>query len=168
MSGFLLRPLTIADAPSIARHADNYSLSKNLRDAFPHPYTLQDAEGFIESVLDMGEDMQCTRAIVVDGAAVGCVSLILGQDVYRKSAEIGYWLGQAYWGQGIVSQAVAQMVEIGFLHYDIVRIFADVFAPNIGSRRVLEKNAFMLEGIKKKSVYKNGEWMDSCIYAVVT
>ncbi len=99
-----LRPFVSADAPSIARHADNRKVWINLRDVFPHPYTVADAESFIARVAG---DAPVTRfAIEVGGEAVGSVSLKLGSDIERKSAEIGYWLGEAYWGRGIMSAAV--------------------------------------------------------------
>ena len=107
------------------------------------------------------------RAIVVDGRAAGGISVCAGGDVYRRSAELGYWLGEPFWGRGIMTAAVETMCREGFAAWDIVRIHAEAFARNAASRRVLEKAGFALEGTLRRSVYKNGEMLDSCIYALV-
>ena len=104
---------------------------------------------------------------MVDGEAVGSISLTLGSDVYRRSAELGYWLGKPFWGRGIMTAAVTAMCRDGFGTWDIVRIHAEPFARNAASRRVLEKAGFTLEGTLRQSVYKNGEMLDSCIYALL-
>lgn len=103
----------------------------------------------------------------VDGEAAGSIGLFLGSDVYRRSAELGYWLGEPFWGRGIMTAAVETMCREGFAAWDIVRIHAEAFARNAASRRVLEKAGFALEGTLRRSVYKNGEMLDSCIYALV-
>jgi ribosomal-protein-alanine N-acetyltransferase len=107
------------------------------------------------------------RAIDIDGIAVGSIGIFLKDDVYCKSAELGYWLGEPFWGKGIMTQAVKQICKMAFEKYDIVRIFAEPYADNTASRRVLEKAGFRLEGILRKSVYKKGQIMDSCIYALI-
>ena len=99
--------------------------------------------------------------------AVGSIGLFLGSDVYRRSAELGYWLGEPFWGRGIMTAAVETMCREGFAAWGIVRIHAEPFARNAASRRVLEKAGFALEGTLRRSVYKNGEMLDSCIYALV-
>lgn len=166
MKLFLLRPWKAEDASSIEQYAKSAKVAANLRDAFPHPYTAKDAEWFVDSCLNGNEEVQLCRAIEVDGKAVGSISLLRQNDVYQKSAELGYWLGEPFWGRGIMTEAVRQICEEAFARYDIVRIFAEPFAYNMGSRRVLEKAGFQLEGILKKSVYKNGVIGDSCIYAL--
>ena len=110
---------------------------------------------------------QLARAIEVDGAAVGSISLTLGSDVYRRSAELGYWLAEPFWGRGLMTSAVAEMCREGFETWDIVRIYAEPYARNLASRRVLEKAGFTLEGTLRRSVFKNGEMLDSCIYALL-
>lgn len=152
---------------SVAHHANNPAIAANLRNAFPHPYTYADAEGYVRFCMNADEDRQCTRAIVVDGEAVGSIGIFLKDDVYCKSAELGYWLGESFWGKGIMSEAVKQLCAQGFECYDLVRIFAEPYAHNTGSRRVLEKAGFALEGILKKSVYKNGTIFDSCMYGLI-
>ena len=167
MTDFTLRPWRKGDDVSIARYADNQKIAANLRDVFPWPYSRQDAVDFVEGCIQNEGRGQLCRAIVLDGEAVGSIGLFLGADVYRRSAELGYWLGEPFWGQGVMTAAVAAMCREGFAAWDIVRIHAEPFARNAASRRVLEKAGFTLEGTLRRSVYKNGEMLDSCIYALV-
>lgn len=163
---FTLRPWRLDDAEGFSRHANNPKIIANLTNSFPNPFTAEAARAFISSCLKAGEERQCCRAIVVDGNAVGSIALFLRDDVYCKSATIGYLLGEEFWNQGIVSQAIRQLCEECFSRYDLVRISAEPYATNLGSRRALEKAGFELEGILKKSVFKNGVILDSCLYAL--
>ena len=104
---------------------------------------------------------------MVDGQAVGSVALTRGTDVCRRSAELGYWLGRAFWGRGIMTKAVEEMCRTGFEAWDIVRIYAEPFAHNAGSRRVLEKAGFALEGVMRCGIWKNGRLRDYCMYALL-
>ena len=165
MTSFLLRPWREEDAPALVPYADDPQVAQNLRDVFPNPYTLADAEGYIRSCVEQEGQGQLCRAIVVDGKAAGSIGLFLGNDVYRKSAELGYWLGRPFWRQGIMTASVEEMCALGFAVWDIVRIYAEPYAKNAGSRGVLEKAGFTLEGVKRRSVFKNEEFLDSCIYA---
>lgn len=162
---FTLRPWRMEDASVIVPYADDPLVAQNLRDVFPTPYTLADAEGFVRSCIEQEGEGQLCRAILVDGRAVGSIALFLGEDVYRRSAELGYWLGRPFWRQGIMTAAVKEMCGLGFEVWDIVRIHAEPYARNAGSRGVLEKAGFTLEGVLQNSVYKNGKILDSCIYA---
>jgi ribosomal-protein-alanine N-acetyltransferase len=162
-----LRKWRLGDAPSIARFADNEKIANNLRDAFPHPYTLADAERYVSSCLDADESAGFQRVIEVNGEAAGNISIQCGSDVYCKSAELGYWLAEPYWGQGIMTAAIRQICKEAFARYDIVRIYAEPFARNTGSRRALEKAGFALEGVLRQSVCKNGVLGDSCVYALL-
>ena len=155
------------DAPSIARHADDPQVAANLRDVFPCPYQLSDAEEFIRLCRAAEPEQAIFRAIVVDGQAVGSVALTRGTDVCRRSAELGYWLGRALWGRGIMTKAVEEMCRTGFEAWDIVRIYAEPFAHNAGSRRVLEKAGFALEGVMRCGIWKNGRLRDYCMYALL-
>lgn len=152
---------------NVARYANNKNIAKNLRDAFPFPYTPEDAAWYVNDCIAKGENNQLCKAIVVDGDAVGSIGVFRGDDVYKKSLELGYWLGEEYWNSGIMTAAVKRICTEAFNCFDVVRIFAEPFAHNEGSRRVLEKAGFMLEGVKIKSVYKYGQIYDSCIYALV-
>lgn len=122
MTDFTLRPWREADAASIARYADNAKIAANLRDVFPCPYAPQDAATFVESCIRQEGRGQMCRAIEVDGEAAGSIGLFLGSDVYRRSAELGYWLGEPFWGRGIRTAAVETMCREGFAAWDIVRI----------------------------------------------
>lgn len=164
---FILRPWRREDADDVAKYANNEKIARNLRDVFPHPYTLTDAENFVNSCVEADESRQLFRAIEVDGRAVGSISLCLGGDVYARTAELGYWLAEAYWGRGIMTEAVRQICREGFARWDIVRIYAEPFAHNAPSRRVLEKAGFTLEGILRQSVFKRYELCDSCMYALL-
>ena len=162
-----IRPWALDDAGSIARFADNPKIAANLRDLFPSPYTLKDAQDYAAYCMNVDETRQLPRVIDVDGSAVGNITLSLGGDVYRKSAELGYWLAEEYWGKGIMTAAVKEICRLGFARWDIVRIYAEPFARNAGSRRVLEKSGFTLEGVMRSGVYKGGEILDYCLYSLL-
>ena len=164
---FKLRDFELSDINSIAQNGNNEKIAKNLRDTYPFPYTIEDAKSYIQICINNNSYQQCVKAIVVEGEAVGSIGVFMQRDVYCKSAELGYWLGEEYWGKGIMTEAIKEICNIAFRNYDIVRIYAEPYATNKGSRRVLEKAGFELEGIFKKSVFKNGEIIDSHMYALV-
>lgn len=164
---FHLRPYSMSDAANLAFRANDARVAANLTDGFPYPYTLRDAERFITATLQNGEERDCMRAITVDGVVVGGIGIIGKTGIHRRGAAIGYWLAAPYWGKGIMTRAVAEMCGHAFDTYDIVRIDAEVFAYNTGSRRVLEKNGFTLEGITRRSIYKNGRLHDGSLYALL-
>lgn len=153
------------DRDSIVRHANNRNVWINLRDRFPHPYTLSDARNWLESVVDRRPETNFAIANVSD-EAVGGIGFILQQDVGRRSAEVGYWLGEEYWGRGLATQAVKVITEYAFVHYDICRLYAHVFEWNVASTRVLEKAGYLLEGRLQKSVTKDGKTIDQLMYAI--
>ena len=167
MTDFTLRPWRKGDEDALARYADNPNIAANLRDVFPWPYSRRDAVSFVEHCVRQEGRGQLARAIEVDGAAVGSISLTLGSDVYRRSAELGYWLAEPFWGRGLMTAAVEAVCREGFGTWDIVRIYAEPYARNLASRRVLEKAGFTLEGTLRRSVFKNVEMLDSCIYALL-
>lgn len=160
-----LRSLRTEDAPSIAHYANNRKVWLNLRDAFPHPYTLKDAEGFIAAI--QAADPETVFAIAVDGIAVGAIGLKLNADVERCSAELGYWLGEPFWGQGLVTGAVQHITQWAIDAFDLTRVFAVPFAWNPASCRVLEKAGFVREGIMRRSAIKDGQILDQYLYAYV-
>ena len=162
---YTIRSYTQGDADAVARHANNPRIAAGLRDAFPSPYTLKDAEEWIALV--RGEKPERNFVIATSEEVIGGIGLILQEDVYARSAELGYWLGEAYWGKGIMSEAVAVFTDFAFAQYDLVRIFACVFESNPASGRVLEKAGFTLEGRLRKSVFKNGRVLDSFLYAKI-
>lgn len=164
---FSLVPWKMDYVQSLAKHANNLNVAANLRDVFPYPYTVEDAITYVNACIAQGQKKQLSRAILVNGEAVGSIGLFLKDDVYCKSAELGYWLGEAFWGNGIMTSAVMQVCKEAFLRFEIVRIFAEPFAHNLASRHVLEKAGFQLEGILRNSVWKRERLYDSCIYALL-
>ncbi|MEN8153922.1 MAG: GNAT family protein [Acidobacteriota bacterium] len=160
-----LRGFRKSDSKKIAALANNENISKNLRDFFPSPYSENDAEVFI--LLCQAEDPQVAFIIEYRGEPAGCISLVIQKDIYKKSAEIGYWIGEPFWGKGIATEAVKLVVEYGFDHLELVRIFTGVFDFNKASQKVLEKAGFYLECISKKSVYKSGRILDEYKYAKI-
>ena len=167
MTQFTLRPWRESDAADVAAAADNPKIAANLRNVFPSPYTLADAERYVSGCAALGEDRQLTRAIVIDGSVVGSIGLFVKDDVYEKSAELGYWLAEAVWGRGVMTEAVRRICREAFQRYDILRIFAEPFAGNLGSRRVLEKAGFTCEGTMRNGVFKNGQVHSYCMYALL-
>ena len=153
------------DEEELAEQANNIKIFNNVRDLFPHPYTLAEAEKWIKynSGIDPPENM----AIIVDGRVAGGIGMKRMEDVYRKTVEIGYFLGESYWGKGIMTQVVRLYVDYMFKTFDINRIIAPVFDFNIGSQRVLEKAGFRKEAVMIKSVIKNNVFRNEIIYALL-
>ena len=167
MSAFTLRPWQLSDAADIASAANNPKIAANLRNVFPSPYTLADAEGYVGGCIAQGEERQLTRAIVIEGRAAGSIGVFVKDDVYEKSAELGYWLAEEHWGRGVMTEAVRRLCREAFRRYDILRIYAEPFSDNLGSRRVLEKAGFTCEGTMRNGVYKNGRVHSYCVYALL-
>lgn len=157
-----LRKLKLSDKSQLAELANNKKIWDNVRDYFPHPYSEKNAEEFIQ--LRSKNDTEEIFAIESNGELCGMVGLIPQKDVYRKSAEIGYWIGEPYWGQGIATRAVGLILSYGFEDQKLIRLYAGVFEYNVASMKVLEKNGFRKEGISKKAIYKNGKIWDEHRY----
>ena len=135
-----------------------------LSDRIPNPYTNKSAEWWLNMVKENDEKTGVFREIVVDGKIIGTISVEKKEDVYRKDSEIGYYLLPEVYSKGIMTEAVRQICEIAFEKLDIIRITGVVYEPNVASRKVLEKNNFLLEGVMKKAVIKNNNIYDLCIY----
>lgn len=159
-----LRSWTISDSESLAQYADNQNIARYLTNGFPNPYTLEDAKLFIDKV--SGQNPTSTFAIEVDGEAVGSIGLHPQSDIMCKNMELGYFLGEPFWGKGVITEAIRQIVDYGFKHFDVTRIYARPFGNNPASQKVLEKAGFVLEARIEKSIYKNGEFLDELIYAI--
>jgi len=157
-----IRQWVADDLNNLVLYANNKNVWNNLRNYFPSPYTEEDAKIWLEKVAT--DSPIVNLAIDVDGQAVGGIGLILNADVYVYSAEIGYWIGEPFWNQGIATEAIRQMIEYCNYYFDIVRIYAEVFETNKASMRALEKNGFYLEGVRRKAVYKNAVLMDDYIW----
>lgn len=153
------------DAFSIVPYADNRKVWRNLRDAFPHPYTLADARSFIGSALERRPET--FYAIAVGGRAVGGIGFTLGTDVERISAEIGYWLGEPFWGQGITTEALEAVTQHALDAHGLLRVFAVPYAWNEASFRVLEKAGYLREARLRRSAIKDGQVVDQLLYAYV-
>ncbi|MFN8431303.1 MAG: GNAT family protein [Spirosomataceae bacterium] len=161
-----LRRLSLSDAPEIARLINNRKIWDNLRDFIPNPYGVEDGEFFVN--LTQKENPPQTFGIMLDETRLsGVIGLVIQQDVHRFSAEIGYWIGEEYWGKGIGTQAIHLMVDYGFNELSLNRIYSGVFEYNQPSMRILEKCGFVKEGILKKAVYKNGQFWDEHRYAIL-
>lgn len=159
-----IRPWRRGDEESLVRHANNYNVWRNLRDRFPHPYTLDDAREWIQ--MSNAENPQINFAIAVGGQAAGGIGLVLKDDIYRCAAEIGYWLGEEFWGRGIVTEAVRAMTDWGVETFGLSRIYAGVLEWNPASMRVLEKAGYQFEARLRKAIVKEGLVMDEFIYAI--
>jgi RimJ/RimL family protein N-acetyltransferase len=160
-----LRSWRRGDELSLVRYANNRNVWRNLRDRFPHPYTAADADAWLAHV--SAQAPVASFAIVVDGEAVGGIGLEPGTDVHRRSAEIGYWLGEPFWGRGIATEALRAVTEYAFRTFDICRLEAAVFEWNPASARVLEKAGYTLEGRARLAVTKDGRTGDRLLYALV-
>jgi RimJ/RimL family protein N-acetyltransferase len=159
-----IRSWQTGDAGALLKYANNSRVWINLRDSFPYPYTEADARAWLAAaVLQIPET---AFAIASNDEAIGGIGLQPQYDVYRKSAEIGYWLGEPFWGRGIATLAVRALTAYAFSRLDLERIYASVFGWNPASARVLEKAGYRLEGRMRSAVYKNGKLTDQLLYGI--
>lgn len=162
---FTLRPFVHDDLPSLVKHANDPTIAAFLSDAFPHPYTDDAGRAFLEEAIN--KDLPMRRCIDVNGQCCGAIGLHPKPDLWRCNLELGYWLGKPYRGQGIMTEAIRQMVRLGFSTFpDIKRIYASTFVANVASQRVLEKAGLVREAELKGTIVKNGTVHDELIYAV--
>ena len=162
---FTLRPWQKSDLASLIKYANNPLIAANMTDAFPHPYTEVKGIAFLEMVTAILPVR--VWAIEINGEAAGGIGLHPQQDIMRRNAELGYWLAEPYWGKGIITRAVPQVIELGFkVLPDIERIYARPFGRNKASQRVLEKSGFEYETMFKNTIFKNGVFDDELFYAV--
>ena len=157
-----IRPWKPEDAGALASICNNKNIWLNVRDTFPYPYTVKNAVEWIG--FSMNQHPTKNMAVVHNGNIAGSIGVMPKEDVYRKSIEIGYFLGEQYWGQGIATTAVGLLLKYIESQFDIIRIYAEVFGHNRASMRVLEKNGFHLEGIREKAVIKNNEILDDYVW----
>ncbi|UKT62571.1 GNAT family N-acetyltransferase [Pedobacter mucosus] len=160
---FILRPFLLNDVDSLVKYANNLNVSKHLTNKFPFPYTDKDAEAFIEIALSH-EPLQI-KAIVINGEAVGSIGVHPLADIYSKNAELGYWIAEPFWDNGIVAEAVKEMLKYGFETFNIQRIFARTTHVNLSSQQVLKKSGFVLEAKLKGTIFKYDEYFDELIFA---
>jgi ribosomal-protein-alanine N-acetyltransferase len=163
IAGGLIRDWRADDVEPLARHANNHRIWENLRDRFPYPYTLNDAETWLRHSARLVPVTDF--AIEVEGEAAGGIGVVLCSDVERVGAELGYWLGEAFWGRGVMTAAVRAFVPWALDRFNLARLHASVFEFNGASARVLEKAGFVLEGRLRHSAFKNGMLIDQLLYA---
>lgn len=161
----VVRSWASADVQSLVLHANNRQVWINLRDRFPHPYTARDGRQFIRAARAM--QPETFFAIEVDAAAVGAIGFVLQTDVDRVSSEIGYWLGEAFWGRGIATEALIAVTRYAIEQHQLTRLFAVPFAYNSASCRVLEKAGYVLEARLNRSALKDGQIVDQFQYAFI-
>ena len=162
---YMIRDLQVSDAPSIAKYANNRKIWANLRDVFPHPYHLTDAEEFLTQVIQ--NEPRVVFAVATEKEAIGTIGLILGTDVHRFTAELGYWLAEPFWNKGIMTSAVKTLSDYAFDNFLLYRIYAEPYTKNPASARVLEKAGFDREGILRSGVFKDGRVLDQWLYAKI-
>lgn len=159
---FTLRPWASNDLENLSKHANNSKISQNMSDGFPN--SIEKWKDFLEFAINNNEILYLT--IDINGEAVGSIGISPKKDYMRKNAELGYWLSEKYWGKGIITEAIKEIVKLAFNKFDIERIFATPFEKNYASHRALEKSGFKLEARFSKIVFKNGEMLDELVYAI--
>lgn len=159
---FVIRPWLSSDLESLVRQANNRNIWLRLRDTFPHPYTTADGQWWLDHA--MSQQPARNFAIEVDGSAVGAIGYEVGKDIESCQAEVGYWLGEPYWGRGIATKAIVALTEHAFTTTELIRLFATPFCDNLASRRALVKAGWQLEGTLRHSAIKDGKVMDRALY----
>lgn len=157
-----LRPWTIDDAATLTAYFNNINIWNNLRDYIPNPYLPEEADKFIKNQADVFPVLNF--AILDEGEIVGGIGIILQEDVYKMNVELGYWIAEPFWGKGIATIAVGLMAQYVFDTFAINRIVAEVFDYNKASMRVLEKNGFYLESVRRKGILKNDLLTDDFVW----
>jgi len=157
-----LRPYQPSDVESLVKYANNFNISKYLTNKFPFPYEKKDGEAFIQ--LALSHDPLQIKAIVLNGEVIGSIGVHQLSDIYSKSAEMGYWIAEDFWGRGIVPLAIKEMLQYGFATFDIDRIFARTTHTNLASQQVLKKAGFIFEAELKGTIFKNKEYFDELIF----
>ena len=162
-----IRKWELSDAKDLAAALSNKKVQDNLRDGLPYPYTEQDGKEFISAMLSADENETSAFAITVDNMVIGSISVFRQGNIHRQTAELGYYIAEEYWGKGIMTEAVKQICEYVFANSDIIRIYAEPFAYNIASCRVLEKVGFQYEGTLRNNAVKNSKVIDMKMYSLL-
>lgn len=163
----LIRNWKEEDACDLAEALSNLNVQNNLRDGLPYPYTENDAKDYIDAMLAADPNGTFAFAIEYKGKVVGSIGAFRQNNIHNRTAEVGYYISETHWGNGIATQAVKEICEYVFAHSDIIRLFAEPFADNIASCRVLEKAGFQLEGTLRKNAVKCGRILDMKLYAMI-
>ena len=164
---FKIRKWELLDAKDLAVALSNTKIQDNLRDGLPYPYTEQDGVDYISAMLSADENETFAFAIIADSKVIGSISIFRQGNIHRQTAELGYYIAEEYWGRGIMTEAVKQICEYVFRKSDIIRIYAEPFAYNAASCRVLEKAGFQYEGTLRNNAVKNGKVIDMKMYSLL-
>ena len=162
-----IRKWELSDAKDLAAALSNRKVQDNLRDGLPYPYTEQDGKEFISAMLSADENETFAFAITVNNMVIGSIGIFRQGNIHRQTAELGYYIAEEYWGKGIMTEAVKQICEYVFANSDIIRIYAEPFAYNIASCRVLEKAGFQYEGTLRSNAVKNSKVIDMKMYSLL-
>lgn len=162
-----IRKWKLTDAKTLANLLNNKNIQNNLRDGLPYPYTQKDAEYYISDMLSADPDKTFAFAITVDDMAIGSIGVFRRDNIHFRTAEMGYYIGEAYWGRGYGASAIKQTSQYIFEHTNIIRIFAEPFADNAASCRALEKAGFQNEGLMRSNAVKNGRVLDMKLYSLI-
>ena len=162
-----IRKWRIDDKSDLAINLNNPMVMNNLRDGLPYPYTEDDAEEFIRAMLSADEESTFAFAITLDDKVIGSIGVFRQTNIHSRTAEMGYYIGEPYWGNGYMTNAIKQACEFVFENTDIIRIFAEPFAHNQASCRALEKAGFQYEGTLKSNAVKCGSVIDMKMYALI-
>ena len=162
-----IRKWALSDAKELAAALSNKKVQDNLRDGLPYPYTEQDGTDYISAMLSADENETFAFAITVDEKVAGSIGIFRQGNIHRQTAELGYYIAEEYWGKGIMTEAVKQICGYVFDKSDIIRIYAEPFAYNAASCRVLEKAGFQYEGTLRSNAVKNGEIIDMKMYSLL-
>lgn len=162
-----IRNWELSDAGALAAALSNTKIQDNLRDGLPYPYTEKDGTEFISAMLCADRNDTFAFAITVDGSVIGSIGVFRQGNIHRQTAEMGYYIAEEYWGKGIMTEAVQQICRYVFDNSDIIRIYAEPFAYNTASCRVLEKAGFQYEGTLRKNAVKNGRVIDMKMYSLL-
>ena len=162
-----IRKWELSDARDLAAALSNKKIQDNLRDGLPYPYTEKDGADYISAMLSADENETFAFAITVDGKVIGSIGVFRQENIHRQTAELGYYIAEEYWGRGIMTEAVRQICEYVFGKSDIIRIYAEPFAYNTASCKVLEKAGFQYEGTLRNNAVKNGNVIDMKMYSLL-
>lgn len=162
---YLIRNYKLGDIDSLVKYANNYNVSKFLRDSFPNPYTKKDAERWIDFIYKNPSSL--VFAIANEEELIVSIGAVPFEDVHRYSAEVGFWLGEPFWNRGIISEALKIFCKYLFTNYKFNRLTANVFEGNLASMKVLLKAGFKLEGVLKQNVFKENKFLDNYVFGLL-
>lgn len=162
-----IRKWELSDAADLAAALSNKKIQDNLRDGLPYPYTEQDGADYISAMLSADENETFAFAVTFDGKAIGSIGVFRKANIHKRTGELGYYIAEKYWGKGIMTEAVKQICDYIFSNSDMIRIYAEPFAHNVASCRVLEKAGFQYEGTLRSNAVKNGKVIDMKMYSMI-